>query len=432
MRRPIMMLAFVLAIAAAVPAATPANPLRGPSGQGHFQDDKVPLTWSDSENLLWKTALPGVGNSTPAIVGDRIFLTSSSPKGEERFVICLRASNGEVLWKQTASKGGDAGRTHAMNGYASPSCAVDDTHVYAFFGTPGLFCYDFEGKLIWKRDFGLMTTDTGWGIAASPVLFENLVIQNCDNSGVAGLPKGQDPKGVGNVAAQALIALDKKTGEVKWTADRNQGKGFSTPVLMPMPGGRTDLVLNGPFGVWAYDPRSGKELWHCERHKGDGKALFGEAVPVFDQEKLVAMSGRPGPMIAVRLGGTGDVTKTHIAWDVMRKTPRDVNSPILWKDLLYIGDRDGNLTCHDMKDGKVIFKERAGKKCFSASPISVQGKLLFLTEDGLTVVVEPARELKVVGRNALKDPTEFRASPVIADGRLYLRSQSTLYCIGKK
>lgn len=429
MRCPLPIVRTLLAFALATPilAAPPSNPLRGPTGQGYFEDDKLPLTWSNDQNLLWKTALPGAGNSTPAIAGDRIFLTGASPKGDERYVVCIRARTGEILWKNTASKGIDAGKTHAMNGYASPSCAADDTHVYAFFGTPGLFCYDFEGKLAWKQSFGVMTTDTGWGISASPILFEDLVIQNCDNSGVAGL-KGEKAD---TVAAQALIALDKKTGREVWRSERNQGKGFSTPLLMTMPGGRVDLVLNGPHGVWGYDPRTGKEIWHCERHKGQGNALFGEAMPVFDREKMILMSGRPGPMIAVRLGGSGDVTKTHILWDVPRKTPRDVNSPILWKDLLYVGDRDGNVTCHDAATGAVVYKERAGKKCFSASPISVQGKLLFLTEDGTTLVIEPGRELKVLARNSLTDPTEFRASPIVVDGRLYLRSQTTLYCIGK-
>ena len=176
-----------MAIAAGPGGGRPIQ-LRGPSGQGHFQDDKVPLTWSDTENLLWKTKLPGAGNSTPAVSGDRIFVTAASGNGDERYLICLRVTTGEILWKQTVSKGVEAGRTHAMNGYASPSCAVDDTHVYAFFGTPGIFCYDFEGKLAWKHSFGMMTTDTGWGISASPVLFEDLVIQNCDHSGAI---KGQ-------------------------------------------------------------------------------------------------------------------------------------------------------------------------------------------------------------------------------------------------
>src|SRR5262249_35982518 len=235
-----------------------------------------------------------------------------------------------------------------------------------------------------------------------------------------------------DAAPMALIAMDKRTGKEVWKAERNQGKGWGTPTLIPMPGGRVDLVLNGPYGVWGYDPRTGKEIWHCNRHKGDEKALFGEAMPVFDKEKLIILSGRPGPMLAVRLGGSGDVTKTHVLWDVLRKTPRDVGSPILWKDLVYIGDRNGYLSAHDAKTGDMLFKERVSSQCFSASPIAVQDKVLFLSEDGLTLVLVPGRELKVVGKNQLTDGTAFRASPAIVNGRMYIRSQSHLYCIGSK
>jgi outer membrane protein assembly factor BamB len=401
---------------------------RGPSGQGYFDDARVPLTWSPTQNLLWKTALPGAGNSTPAIWGDRIFLTSASAKGEERYVLCVKTT-GEILWKQTAAKGVAPSRTHEMNGYASPSCVTDGIHVYAFFGTPGLFCYDLDGKLIWKKELGIFTADTGWGTSASPILVEDLVIQNCDNSGAKGLPKDSKNQ---DAAPQILIAFDKKTGNKVWQAERNQGKGFSTPVLIPMPGGRIDLVLNGPFGVWGYDPKTGKEIWHCERHKGDDKAFFGEAIPVFDREKLIMMSGRPGPMMAVRLGGTGDVTRSHKVWDVPRKTPRDVGSPILWKDLLYIGDRQGNISCYDARTGEQVYRERAGTKCFSASPVVVQDRLLFLAEDGQTYVIEPGKQFKQAARNSLGDGSEFRASPVVVDGRIYLRSQTHLYCIGTK
>jgi outer membrane protein assembly factor BamB len=426
--------AFGLAIALPAPADSSVPPnqrwaqWRGPSGQGYIEDTRVPLTWSGTENLLWKTALPGTGNSTPAVSGDRLFLTASSPKGDERHVLCIR-TNGEILWKQTAARGVEPSKTHKMNGYASPSCATDGTHVYAFFGTPGLFCYDFDGKLIWKQSFGIFTADTGWGTSASPIVVDDLVIQNCDNSGAAALPKGNKPE---EAAAQVLIAFDKNTGTKVWQAERNQGKGWSTPVLIPMPNGRVDLVLNGPNGVWAYDPKNGKELWHCERHKGDVKALFGEAMPVFDREKLVMLSGRPGPMMAVRLGGSADVTRTHVLWDVPRKTPRDVGSPILWKDLVYIGDKQGGISCYDAKTGTQVYHERAGSECFSASPVAVQGKLLFLNEDGATFVVEPGRQYKLAGKNTLGDGTDFRASPVVVDGRLYLRSQSHLYCIGNK
>jgi outer membrane protein assembly factor BamB len=402
---------------------------RGPTGQGYADDARVPLTWGDNQNLLWKTELPGRGNSTPVIWGERIFLTSSSSDGNERHVLCLRATDGKLLWQQTASKGVSPGKTHAWNGYASSSCVTDGTHVYAFFGTPGLFCYDLDGQLVWKHSFGILTASTGWGTAASPFLFEDLIIQNCDNSGAAALPAGTKPE---EAAPKALVALDKKTGKVRWQTERTQGIGWSTPLLIPSPDGRIDLVLNGPHGVWGYEPRTGKEIWHCERHRGMDQALFGEAMPVFDRDKLIMLSGRHGPMMAVRLGGSGDVTKSHVLWDVMRKTQRDVGSPILWNDLVYVGDRTGYLSCHDAKTGELLSKERIGSKSFSASPVAVQDRLLFVMEDGLTAVVEPGRALKIAARNTLTDPGDFRASPAIANGRLYLRSQSNLYCIGSK
>jgi outer membrane protein assembly factor BamB len=402
---------------------------RGPSGQGYVDDAKVPLTWSTTQNLLWKTALPGNGNATPVIWGDRLFLAAASPKGDERYVLCVRTTDGSILWKQTASQGIDPGRTHTWNGFASSSCATDGTHVFAFFGTPGLFCYDFEGKLLWKKNLGVFTAESGWGSAASPMVFEDLVIQNCDNSGAKALPKGIKPD---EAAPMALIAFNKQSGQEVWRTPRNQGMGWSTPVLIPMPNGRVDLVLNGPYGVWAYDPRTGKEIWHCERHKGDGQALFGEPIPIFDREKLVIQSGRPGPMLAIKLGGTGDVTKSHVLWDVSRKGSRDVGSSVLWKDVIYAGDNKGFLSANDVKTGATLFRERAGSRSFSASAVVVQDRILFLMEDGVTFVLEPSRQYKLERKNAVSDGTDFRASPVIVDGRLYLRSQANLYCIGAK
>jgi outer membrane protein assembly factor BamB len=402
---------------------------RGPSGQGYVNDEKVPLSWSDSHNVLWKTALPGQGNSSPIIWGDHIFLTAFSHGGDERSVLCVRATDGQLLWQQLASKGIPAGQTHAWNGYASPSCATDGTYVYAFFGTPGLFCYNLEGKLLWKHSFGIFTTDTGWGIGASPFLYEDLVIQNCDNEGTAALPPGYK---AADAAPMALVALDKGTGKERWRTPRNQGKGWSTPLLIPTPEGRIDLVLNGPHGVWGYDPRTGQEIWHCERHKGNEQALFGEPLPAFNQTTLFAASGRPGPMQAIRLGGRGDVTRTHVVWDVVRKGSRDVASPILTGDYLYAADRYGYLSVHDVKTGRILFRERLGAKPFSASPVRVRGQLLYFMEDGMTFVVGPGPTMKVVGRNRLTDDTEFRASPAIVDGRMYLRSQGHLYCIGEK
>jgi outer membrane protein assembly factor BamB len=404
---------------------------RGPTGQGYSDDTRVPLTWSDKDNLLWKTELPGRGNSSPIVWGDRIFLTAASSNGDERYVVCVRASDGKLLWKQLASKGVSPGRSHAWNGYASSSCTTDGKYVFAFFGTPGLFCYDFEGNLIWKHNFGIFTNDKGWGTGASPFLFEDLVIQNCDNDGPAALPPGSKPA---DAAPMALVAFDKATGKVRWQAERNQGKGYSTPVLIPAPDGKLELVLNGPHGVWAYDPQTGKELWHCLRHKGEETALFGEPLPVYSKDTLFAASGRPGPLQAIRRGASGDVTKTHILWEASRRGHRDVASPLFWDGLLYLADNKGLLTCYDPKSGKEIYNERlsnTGKAL--GSPVAVRGKLLFLLDDGVTVLVEPGPTFKIAGRNKLSGGSlDFGASPAIVDGRLYLRSQTQLYCIGEK
>jgi len=407
---------------------------RGPSGQGYVNGNDVPLTWSETKNLLWKTDLPGRGNSSPIVWGDHIFLTAASPNGDERYVLCIRASDGKIIWKQLASKGAVAGKTHEWNGYASASCATDGSRVYAFFGTPGLFCYDLQGNLVWKHDFGIFTSERGWGTAASPFLFEDLVIQNCDNDGPQALPPGHKPE---EAASESLVALDKKTGEVRWQAERNQGRGFSTPVLLTTTQGRLDLMLNGPRGVWAYDPRSGKELWHCDRKVPgeweNSSARFGEPLPVSNHDMLFAESGRPGPFQAIRLGGVGDVSKSHLVWEVVRQGHRDVSSPILWQDLVYAVDSKGFLTCHEAKTGVVVYNVRIGDRAL-ASPLLIAGKLLFVLDDGTALVVQPGREFKVLHKNHLGEgkALDFAASPAVAAGRIYLRSQSALYCIGEK
>jgi outer membrane protein assembly factor BamB len=427
----------LLLIAAGAFAADPTGlaywpQWRGPSGQGLCDDTRVPLEWSESKNLLWKTKLPGEGHSTPVIWGDRLFLTCAKDKGQERIVICVRTTDGKILWEKTASKGGNPEKIHSTSSWASPSCTTDGTYVYGFFGNGGLFCYDLEGKQIWHHDFGIFTSETGWGVGASPVLYEDLVIQNCDNDGPAFLPKG----GSGKAAPESLIALDKKTGKVRWEAKRNQGRGFSTPVLIPTPDGRTDLVLNGPQGFWGYDPKTGKELWHVSRHPDEDNTKFGEPIPVFNQSTFFAPAGREGGYFqAVKLGGNGDVSKSNLLWEVRRKGTRDVGSGVLAADyLMYADGRAGYITCHDAKTGKLYYQERAGSKSeyFYASPMLIQNKVVFVRTDGRTFVVEPDSTYKVVRQNVLNDGTVFCASPAVADGRLFLRSQQYLYAIGAK
>jgi outer membrane protein assembly factor BamB len=405
---------------------------RGPSQQGYVKDDKIPLKWSESENLAWKVKVPGNGHSTPIIYGDRVFLTAANARGTERYVVCVSAKTGEILWQKTAAKDAPQEKSHEWNGYASASCATDGKCVVAFFGTPGIFCYDLDGNELWHKSFGVFTSETGWGMAASPIIYGDLVIVNCDNDGQAGLPKGS--KAV-ETAPEELVALDKTNGKVVWHTPRNQGRGFGTPRLMHVAGGRLDLVLNGPTSCVGYDPKSGKELWHSTRTDPSDQMRFGEPMPVNDGEMLFIESGRPGPWQALKLPGSGDVTKSHLAWSGSRKGHRDVASPILWDHRVYCADNKGFISCYDLKTGKELFNERFGdsKGKALASPIAVAGKLLFLLDDGTTVILEPGEKLKEVGRNRLGDgnPLEFGASPAVADGKLFLRSQTTLYCISE-
>lgn len=418
--------ALLLLAASALTGDQPADPparwphWRGPSEQGLVADDKAPLRWSEKDNLLWKTRLPGEGHSSPIIWGDRIFLTCSSDAGQQRSLVCVRRGDGKVLWQKVAATGLPREKTHQWTGHAAASCTTDGKHVFAFFGTGGLVCYDFAGKQVWKKTFG--TVNSAWGTAASPYLYENLVIQNLDNDGGRG------------AAPQALVALDKATGEVKWTARRDQGRGFSTPRLMKVAGGRVDLVLNGPLGVWGYDPKTGQERWRCRREADDERQKFGEPLPVDDGERMFILSGRTGPFQLIKMPGQGDVTDSHVVEAGTRKY-RDVASPILHKGLIYVADRDAGLTVYDARSGKELSRSQLGNRRVNAlaSPVLLRGKLLWLLADGTTVVVEPGAKPKVVGRNKLEgENLDYGASPAVVEGKIYIRSTTHLYCIGEK
>jgi outer membrane protein assembly factor BamB len=202
---------------------------------------------------------------------------------------------------------------------------------------------------------------------------------------------------------------------------------------MAVADGRTDLVLNGPLGVWGYDPHTGKERWRCTRSHPKDQHRFGEPMPVSDGHTLFVLSGRPGPCQALRLPGAGDVTGSLVRWQLQRNGHRDVASPVVCEGRVYAADNKGLLTCYDLETGRALYNERLGPGKAIASPVMIRGKILFLMDDGVTAVVEPGPALKVVGRNRLGEgrPLEFNASPAVADGRLFLRSQSVLYCVGK-
>jgi outer membrane protein assembly factor BamB len=380
---------------------------RGPEQNGHSGDTKLPVKWSN-DNVRWKTALPGIGQSSPIIWGDRMFLTSYLEKGAERLVFCIDRKTGQIVWQQSAWRGKPE-PSHILNGWASASCVTDGQIVVAFFGIGGIHAYTIDGKPLWSRDLGKF--EGPWGTAACPIMVDGLVIQNCDADSEA-----------------CLVALDKQTGKDVWRTKRRDYRGWSTPIVIDTPK-RREIVLNGHEGVQAYDPVNGRELWFCKSAVGRGEPTVTPA-----GEGLFVVNGlKNGEVYLVRPGGDGDVTSTHTIWHTPRRGARDTPSPIVVRDFIIVTDMEGVFTCYSAKDGHIYWKERLEGK-YSGSPLAANGLVCFTNEDGKTFVIRPAPKLEVVAENSLTPGKDeiFRASLTPCDGQLFARSTTVLYCIDTK
>jgi outer membrane protein assembly factor BamB len=290
-------LAFALAIFAAGNTALFAEPnwprFAGADGSSHSTETDLPVKW-DAGGIAWKTKLKGEGQSAVVNWGDRLFVTSATENGTKRWVHCLDRKTGKLLWEREVPCAKPE-VNHKMNTWATPTCVTDGERVIAFFGPGGIHCFDLDGKPQWSRDLGTFPGD--WGIGASPIIDGNLVIQNCDAEGPS-----------------SLVALDKTTGKTVWTAKRPDAPkgGWSTPVIIKA-GGRRELLLNGEFGVNAYDPATGRDLWFCKGFTGRGTPM-----PAFANGQIYVVNGKPGNTYVVKPGGSGDVSETHRVWDAKR------------------------------------------------------------------------------------------------------------------
>ena len=380
---------------------------RGPRGDGHSTQTVLPGEWSGS-NVAWKTPLPGTGQSSPIIWGDRIFLTSALEKGNKRVAFCVDRNSGKLLWEHTAWTG-PPGQSHSMNGWASASCATDGKHVYAFFAEGGgIHCYSPDGKPVWHKEIG--TWDNRWGSASCPVLSGDAVIQVCDSDNNA-----------------FITALDRRSGKEIWKTKRDNFRGWSTPILVRA-GDREELVVNGHSAVCAYDPKTGRELWRSRNRNGRGTPTVTPGHGL-----LFVTNGVRPELYAVKPGGQGDVTDARVAWRTPR-TGRDIPSPIVVGDyLLVVGLRGGILGCYEARTGKELWMARLGTN-FSASPVSWGGLAFFLNEAGVTYVVRPGTKPDIVRQNRLEPGAGeiFRASITPLDGQLFIRSNKVLYCIGRR
>ncbi len=377
----------------------------GPEGSGRSAETALPLKW-DGGAVAWKTTLPGAGQSSVVNWGNRLFLTSAAPDGAKRWVHCLDRATGKLLWEREVTVAASE-VIHKMNSYASSTCVTDGERVVAFFGPGGIHCFDLEGTPQWSRELGSFPGP--WGVAASPIIDGDLVIQNCDAEG-----------------ACSLVALDKRTGKPVWTTKRAAAErgGWSTPVIIEA-AGRRELLLSGEAGVNAYDPATGKELWFCR-----GIAGRGEPVPVYANGLIYVVNGLPGNTYVIKPGGNGDVTATHRVWDAKRLGGRDQPAPAVVGDYLLIASMSGILTTYDAKSGEIFFSERLGVT-LAASPLVANGLVYFQGETGDVVVIKPGRTLDVVARNSLGDDHKgvFRAMLTPIQGQLFTRARNVVYCI---
>jgi outer membrane protein assembly factor BamB len=414
----VVWVALFATLAAALPARaaevrpTPAEDRSGNwpawrrDGTGIADEQHLPVVWSENENVLWRTPLPGEGNSSPIVWGKRVILTASLDEGAKRLVLCFDADSGKILWQTELLP--DASSTfYPKTGFASPTPATDGERVYAFFDTPGLVALDMAGKILWKHS--MEPIKCPYNMGSSPVLYKDMVLQCCDQNGPA-----------------CLVAVDRKSGAQRWRTPRPSSKfgHYGTPLLIRVEG-RPQVVVNGE-PVIAYDPDTGAEIWSCHGMK--------ECVapsPAFGNGLLYASSGRTGPVMAIDPRGRGDVTETRVLLHLTSGGPY-VPTPLVYPCLMVPGD-NGRMLFYDAAC-KLVVEDRVADH-FTSSPLGADGKIYWSSERGRTYVIDAAAlagkkpSLKLLSVNPLHGA--ILATPAIAGGRLYLRTNEALYCIAE-
>lgn len=389
---------------------------RGPTGQGHASDSKLPIEWSAEKNVAWKTPISGKGWSSPIVIGNQIFVTTAVPKEDDSKdqslrTLCLDKTSGSVVWdiEVFQQDGKTAGPIHSKNSHASSSPISDGKHVFVHFGTHGTACLTLDGKIVWQNLEQKYVPRHGNG--SSPIFVDDLLVVCCDGADI-----------------DYVVALDKATGKARWRKVREHAKGskfsFGTPLLIEV-NGEKQIVAPGTFHVAAYQPKDGSEIWRVDY--GDGYSVIPR--PVFGHGLVIVSSGYDSPtLLAIRPDGKGNVTETHVAWKVSKSMPH-TPSPLLVGDNVYVVSDGGVATCLNVKSGEQVWQKRLGG-AFSASPTFANGKIYFQSEQGDAIVVEPGSEFVEVARNSL-EPRTF-ASYAVADEAFFIRTETQLYRIQQK
>jgi len=387
---------------------------RGPGSLGISQAKNLPVTWSDTENLVWKTAMPGYGSSSPIALEDKLYVTCYSGYGMGRgssgrmedltlHVLCVDGSKGTFVWDKRIKPELPESKRVRDHGYAAPTPATDGQHLYVFFGKSGVFKFDLTGKQIWKTSVGSQTH--GWGCGTSPVLYENLVIINA------------------SVESGSLVAINKMSGKEAWRAG-GMKSSWNTPHLVETGAGNQELAVSVKGFILGFDPATGEQLWRCS-----GIPDYICPSIVSHEGILYAIGGRTSKAIAIRSGGRGDVSDTHKLWQA--NVGANVSSPVVYDGHLYwVSDRNQVAYCLSLADGSVQYSERIRMQPY-ASVLLADGKLYVVTRYSGALVLAAKPEYEQLAHNKLSDRSAFHASPVVCDGNLILRSNTNLYCFGK-
>jgi len=393
--------------------------LRGPGATGVSDDKGLPIRWSATENVVWKTALPGKGGASPITLDGKIYLTAYSGYGLDRskpgdqkdlthHVLCFNRADGKIIWEKTSKAllpEQEYNKGHIdLHGYASATPVTDAESLFVFFGRSGVRALDLNGKLLWHVEVG--SNLNSWGSAASPILFGDLVIVNA------------------SIESESLLALNKKTGKVVWKATGIQ-ESWSTPLVVDLPDGKRELVLSMHSKVLGFEPATGKKLWAC-----DSMPDYVVPMTVADKGVVYITGGRSSKTLAVRAGGRGDVTDTHRLWMINKGCK--VPSPLIHDGLLYWVSNLDTAACIQADTGEVIYHQRLPKRgAFYGSAVMAEGRIYAVSKMRGTVVLAAGKQFKQLARNDPLDESLFNATPVISNGQLLLRSDRFLYCIGK-
>jgi outer membrane protein assembly factor BamB len=411
---------------------------RGPSGTGVSNETRLPASWSNNTNIAWKTRLNGVGVSSPIVWGERVFVTSqvgsgasrrgprlgqggeasaaersldsgeTSGEGRVRFLVeALNRTNGARAWTYELLAEGSLPSVHDKHNLASPSPVADGERVYAVFGTGQIVAVDMNGKQVWTRNLAREhgPFEINWGHGSSPIVHDGALILVCYHEN-----------------ASYLLAVDSRTGRTLWKRDRPKGVlSYSTPIVVPAPQG-AELIVNSSVGVEGYAAATGEPLWHFNEPN-----QFPIPVAMHHEGVIYLSRGyRSGPYAAIRPGGRGDISSTHVLWHVPTGAPY-ISSLVYYQGLLYMAGDVGVITCVDAKTGRQVWRERLGG-VYTASPVAADGKIYLFSESGETIVLRAGRTPEIIGRNTIDG--RVLASPAISSGRIFIRTDDHVVAVG--